>query len=237
MKKIYLLLSLSLICFLNACDRFPTDKLVSPNVDGTTGWGSVWTLYNNTIQTRGNPGPIMFTNWVVRDQGSVDMENSDEKWHGNRSIRVDWTGADNEWYSGGTATQASFGLEARPGEGGARPSYNFTPGNYTKLKFFVKGNLWDNVYLRVETGNNVEGINKPLAVNVYPASAGSPVGLQDWPSPISNSWQEVEITIPPVQVDLMDAVEYVLVISLVNATEQPCTGGTVYLANIRLVRE
>jgi len=229
---------------LSACDRFPLEKIIRPTTFGTPNWGDVWCLYTDAIRTRGLLDASRFTNWGAIGAGEGVIVGGGAPYPGNfPSILFDWNGApsspylDNNRLGEAQTDWVGFGFEARPGAG-PRPRYDFTAGEYTRLEFWVQGNLWDGVELLVETGNEnypqTPPGTLPLKPHVVLTSAD-----------VTSSWTMHYIDLindpdgwPPFLANaVMRDVEFVVVFTFINTLPgSQSNGARISIANIRLTR-
>ncbi|MCL2388806.1 MAG: hypothetical protein FWC85_00300 [Elusimicrobia bacterium] len=231
MKKLCALLFVAMFFVLGACDRFPLGRLLSPSTYGTPEWGDVWPIYTDAIRTRGRLDATRFTNWADGAGSGRFAIGGGPRFGNLPSILFDWTGGpSNVYLHDGSLQQPAqtdwvgWGFEAPPPPGGGTPGYDYRPGGYTRLSFYVRGVLRAGVELIVETGNTA-----------------LPQGLRPFrtldSTEVTNSWQEFHIDLTAWDPNVMTNVEYVVVFTLRNTLSAvQSNGGTIYLANIRLIR-
>ena len=201
------------ICF-TSCERYPVSALLGiPNrIDS---WPEVWYLYDDEINTKGSLAPFKwesYTGCADWDKVALDFSCKDHPKNGRRCVKLTWVGNSND----PGKTYFGFGLKATEQDG---RTINLSTSGYTKLKFWIRGTLYNNCSFQIKVPKNeTESWAKSELLTNSDINVGT--------------WKEYVVALPT---EDMDKVEYDISISLIaNGTTN---GGTVYLDDIRFTRD
>lgn len=198
------------ICFVS-CERYPIQALVGVPTKFDS-WPYPWYIYDDQINTKGSLAPQEWANdpyCDTWDHVRLNFEWKNGVYSGKNCIMFDWKGNSDNL----SKTFFGFGLMSREEAGG---KIALGDAGYTSLKFYLKGNLNYGCAFEI----SIPGTNVSRSISAHE---------------ISSSWQEYEI--PMIAVG---EVEYTIAMSLKldgSVVTDRTNGGTVYLDNIRFVKD
>lgn len=214
MKRLPLFIAAAFL-FFSACKRNPIDRLIDPSSSGAVGTVSgTYVVFDEELKTGGGLGFIPGGQNQSITLTAVDGSRG-------RHIRYHWNG---QSVSSTTTPQhlfAGFELLVTPDfiDFDAATGKNLAFGGYMNLVFSIRADLSDNTTVRVEGPDDGPGGISPVGSNVLP---------------ITSSWQEFSIAIPPSH---FNDVKGFIIVSLQYAQPSGTTsaggGGTVYIDDIR----
>ena len=204
-----------MICFAS-CERYPVRTLLGIH-DQIDSWPDVWYLYDDEINTKGSLEPFKwesYTGCADWDKVKLDFACRDNPKRGQKCVRLTWIGNVNDPSSG----YFGFGLMATEYKGGV---IHLSKSGYVNLKFWIRGELFENCKFRMEIPRGEE------------AGGGNWAYVELLKSDVTKSWQEVVVQLT--NIDEMDFIEYDIAISLI--ADGMTNGGTVYLDDIRFTKD
>ncbi|MDA7857871.1 hypothetical protein N9A72_00055 [bacterium] len=205
-----------IIMFLIGCDRHPLSRLTDPTNDGAlnkTVWGD-WVIYDDDMRTR---GAVMFIP-SNGDHQSIDfyVDDSESDHKRDKCIKYTWDGGDLYWEDEGDDEHSWAGVKliTAPNWRIYGETADLTPGGYTKIEFFAKGDLpaYTTVHFKGPGGYDV----------IDNVSLGE-------------SWNKYAI---PLTADLTEVKEFfIIVIEYPPGTAGPeGSGATIYVDDIMYVK-
>lgn len=210
-----------LIPNLTSCKKNPVDRLVNPVPEGAVPQSSgVFAIYDDELNTGGGLAFI-----PGGENQFIDLNDHSSPRRTTSQIRYIWNGAD----AGGQHLFAGFQLLVTP-DGSTLASAtgkDLSAPGYTKLTFYLRGNLSNGTRLRIEGP----------AVGTEPSDDNcSQVGCDESKTP-TGDWQRVEV---PISAARLSNVKIFATFSF-QYTQPPRTtvpgeGGVIYLDDIHYER-
>jgi hypothetical protein len=213
---------LAALLLLAACDRRPQDKLTNPVPAGAVPAASAdWVLYDDELRTGG--GYLLIPE--ADNQTLVDGDRSASA-VGRKSLYYSWNGGP----VSGQHAFAGFGLlvAETTAVDASTPARDLSSSGFTKISFWLKGSLGENVILRVE--GPVDGTGATLAPRL------------DIPrSQISSSWTRFTLSVPASQAvaafsRVKQYVNFIFVYAQPSGTTAAGEGGVIHLDQVTYER-
>lgn len=218
-KKIGLTLLFCFVClFVMSCERYPITDL--NNIPGAvSSWPYPWYIYDDELNTKGLFEPVMFdddshTGDYHPDQLSFDCK--DGVYRGRNCIVF-------EWHPKNGKTWCGFGLATTEEPFNDKVSKDMSTSGYTKLEFYIKGNI---------TSGAVVTVSIPR--NNYEGTAMSPTDSFATTT-VSNNWEKKTIYLTNAKTKVnWNTQKYYISISI---SGENSNGAKIYLDDIRFVKD
>ncbi|MCX5778434.1 MAG: hypothetical protein NTU66_04365 [Elusimicrobia bacterium] len=218
-----------LLAIASGCEHNPLGKLIDPTTSNTTNASSgTWVIFGDELRTN---GAIQFL--TTAEGQSLDFTCTDRPYAGMKCMKYSWDGSAVTPYDTGVKETdwVGFMLIAAPTIAQHDTfTKDLTAAGYTKISFYVRGDLSKNVYLRLESNNGT-----------YQTPSGNNAWINNTTDrKITSDWQHFEFTLSGSVTTVKDLVRIVLRYDEDGdpdiANTGTSNGGTVFLDNIEYLR-
>ncbi len=215
-KNIFL--TLLLLSPLGSCKKNPVDRLTNPNPDGAVPQNSgIYIIYDDELKTGGGLGLI-----PGGENQTIDLSDISEPRRSSLQIRYQWNGGD-------TPAQhlfAGYSFSVTPDLStlSSATGKDLSASGYTKMTFFLRGELSEGNTLRIEGPSDGNSTTVPARMELGPSG-------------VTSDWHAYTLSVPA---SFFSNVKVFATISIQYAqaprTTNPGQGGTIYIDNIMYER-
>lgn len=206
-----------------SCERYPVSALTDlpSSIDS---WPTTWYLYDDEINTKGSYEPKVWDNsrFLEADNGSLSFK-SKGAYQGRYCIEMVWYDKA-ERIPSGCYPYAGWALASTdPADVGSK---NMTTCGYTRLEFEARGVLSSGCNVKIEIPRH----DSQDTDHIILSESGS--------NRLTSSWQKFSIPITSKTTASWGIQQYYIAIAMRRNTDSVLTnGGTIYLDNIRFVKD
>lgn len=202
-----------------ACDRNAGDRLTDAMSEGAVPSAVAdWVLYSDELRTGGSY-------FLIPGAGPLTLRDDDPQAgaSGGRGINFSWTGAD----VNGQHDFAGFGLLVAPSiaQDPVTPARDLSGAGFTKITFWARGSVGENVILRVEGPGDGTGASVMPRLEISRAALSAGWAKYTLPVPFPASFSSVK-----------QYVNFVLIFDQPTGTTFPGEGGTLHVDQISYER-
>jgi hypothetical protein len=216
---------ISIFTFIS-CERYPVSALTSiPS--SISSWPTTWYLYDDEINTKGSYEPKVWDNsrFLELKNGSLSFK-STGAYQGRYCIKMEWYDASqNIVLPSGCFPYAGWALASTdPADIGSK---NMTTSGYTRLEFEAKGSLSAGCIVKVEIPRHDGALDTD---NILLYDGG--------PNRLTSVWKTFSIPITSRTTSNWGIQQYYVAIAMKRDSDSVSTnGGTIYIDNIRFVKD